>query len=229
MPTHKLEFDASRPFGPLKNDETCTIGLKKASFDAKSSTGYTHGIQLTRLEPRSDLHHVFSLKITGLMADHGMNAVAIVMDRVDGCDYHNNMFRKEKKSWPEPYCLWIYSQFTCPWENTLLTLVVSPSDSNVEAYVEQCTSDADESMKRTRDEDAMPFVATEDERRRWTDIGNGIKHRSFEASFTHNKIPNIGVLMSGGLDNAVEIVPASLRIVQIMNDTHAPDSLVTYG
>ena len=75
--------------------------------------------------------------------------------------------------------------------------------ASIQLYHEQ-TSGADESRKRTRDENAMPFVATEDERRRWTDIGNGIKHRSFEAGFTHNKIPNIGVLMSGGLDNAVD-------------------------
>ena len=62
MTFHPLEFDARRPIGPLNEDETCTYGLKKVSFSAKSSTGYTHGMQLTCLQPRSDLHHVFSLK-----------------------------------------------------------------------------------------------------------------------------------------------------------------------
>jgi len=72
-----------------------------------------------------------------------------------------------------PHDLWIYSQFTCPWKDTLLTLIVSPNDSKVDAYVEQLLDgasstaddgvDDDSSKKRKRatdgkDDKAMPYL-----------------------------------------------------------------------
>ena len=223
LPIQTLEFDHRRPFGPLKDDESCTTSPKKVSFDAKHSTGYTHGMQLTRLAPRSDLHHIFSLNITGLIPDHGFNAVAVVMDKFDGNYLSDNMFTIEKNERPVPHDLYIYSQFTCPWKNTLLTLVVSPDKSTVDVYVEKCTS---ASKKRNRDEEAMPYVFND--KHIWTDVGNGLKHRKFVTDFMQNKMPNIGVLLCGFLNNAVEIVSVSPRAIRAIGDKYASESLMMY-
>lgn len=194
-------------------------------------------MQLTGFNSKACQRHVFSLKFTGLYQDHGMNAVKVVMDKFDGNDYHNHMFRREKKGWPVPYNLEICSQFTCPWKHTLLTLVVSPSMSSIELYVEQAFESNEKSTKRKRDEEerpeedfppverddtAMPYMP-KGENKLWTDMGNGIKHRSFDGAFMAHKIPNVGVLMSGNLGNAVEIVPASLRIINRIADPHTTD------
>lgn len=223
---HSLEFDARRPIGPLNGDETCTFGPKKVSFNAMSSTGYTHGMQLKRLQPRTDLHHVFSLKITGLVADYGWNAVAVVMNKYDGNPDTDDMF---KAAYAMPHDLWIYSQFTCPWENTLLTLMVSPTNAEIEAYVEMADDPtAKESKKRSREDDeAMPYLLPND-KHLWTDCSNGMKHRSFKGTFMDGKLPNIGVKISGDLGNAVEIVPASSRVVDHLIEKHGPDSLMIY-
>eukprot|EP00966_Prymnesium_polylepis_P010138 234048-Prymnesium_polylepis.1 len=128
-------------------------------------------MQFTALWPRPNMHHVFSLKITGLQQEYGWNAVAVVMNTHGGNPSTDDMFKTER---PMPHKLWIYSQFTCPWENTLLTLIVSPADANVEAYVEMVDSTV--AKKRTReDENAMPYLPC-DEKDLWTDLGDGLKH-----------------------------------------------------
>lgn len=224
---HSLEFDARRPIGPLNDDETCTFGPKKVSFNAKSSAGYTHGMQLKRLQPRTDLHHVFSLKMSGLKQEYGWNAVAVVMNKYDGNPDTDDMF---KVAYAMPHDLWIYSQFTCPWENTLLTLVVSPTNAVIEAYVEMAADPtAKESKKRTREDDeAMPYLP-KDDKDLWNDFSNGMKHRNFKGTFMDGKLPNIGVKLCGSIGNAVEIVPASSRVVDHLNEKHGPESLMIYN
>jgi hypothetical protein len=224
----ELVFDRSRPFGPLEDDETCTVGRKAVSFDAKAALGYTHGVQLSPLSPKPTLNHVFSLKITGLKQEYGWNAVAVVMNKFDGNRPSDDMFTVERGRRPAPHDLWIYSQFTCPWKDTLLTLIVSPNDSKVDAYVEQLLDGAsstaddgvhdDSSKKRKRatdgkDDTAMPYLP-KDEAHLWTDLGDGLKRRSFEAGFMNKKLPNIGVLLCGCLGNRAEIAPASPRVVE---------------
>ena len=212
-----LTFDSSRPIGPLEEDETCTFGPKTVRFDAKKSTGYTHGMQLTALGNEPEKHHVFSLKLTGLKQEYGFNAVAVVMDKFDGLRSQDDMFRKERGA-AHNHGLWICSQFTCPWPNTLMTLVVSPGDSNVDVFVEP-TQDAgvsDSSKKRKHEEhygiDAMPYMP-KDETDLWTDLGDGLKCRSFKADFMAGKMPNIGVKMCGSLGNRAEIVSPSQRAI----------------
>ena len=137
------------------------------------------------------------------------------------------MFKKDRSPL-QGHNLWISSQFTCPWENTLLTLKVSPSASRVYAYVEQIVdaqphedqpTDGADSKKRTRDDSAkynkpmpylpkaMPYLPKGD-KEEWTDLGDGLKHRSFDGAFMKDKLPNIGVRMCGCLGNRVEIVPS---------------------
>ena len=236
-----LAFDRSRPFGPLKDNGTCTVGLKTVSFDARASTGYTHGMQLIPLAPQPKLHHVFSLKVTGLQQEYGWNAVAVVMDKHDGNPVSDNMFTSEKQARPAPHDLWIYSQFTCPWAKTLLTLMVSPNNAAVEVWVEQILETRQEavgddegssSKKRktsdaeVRNDKAMPYLPAKDTDM-WTDLGDGLKHRSFDGGFMQKKMPNIGVLMCGALGNRVEISPASPRVLKATKLDHA--SLVVYS
>lgn len=235
----ELAFDRSRPFGPLKDNDTCTVGIKTVSFDARASTGYTHGMQLIPLAPQPKLHHVFSLKVTGLQQEYGWNAVAIVMDKHDGNPVSNNMFTSEKQARSAPHDLWIYSQFTCPWANTLITLVVSPDNAKVDAYVEQILETRQEavgddegssSKKRKTDagvhnDKAMPYLPVKDTYK-WTDLGDGLKYRSFNGGFMQKKMPNIGVLMCGALGNRVEISPVSPRVLKATKLDHA--SLVVY-
>lgn len=236
----ELAFDRSRPFGPLKDNETCTAGIKTVSFDAKTSTGYTHGMQMIPLAPQPKLHHVFSLKVTGLQQEYGWNSVAVVMDKHDGNPTSDNMFTSEKLARPKPHDLWIYSQFTCPWANTLLTVMVSPNNDAVDVWVEQILEtrreavDAEEgssSKKRktaepeARNDEAMPYLPDRDVAK-WTDLGDGLKHRSFAGGFMQKKMPNIGVLMSGALGNRVEISPVSPRVQNAIKLD--PTSLVVY-
>ena len=232
-----LIFDRSRPFGPLEDDETCTVGRKAVSFDARRSTGYTHGMQLIKLAPQPTLNHVFSLKITGLKQEYGLNAVAVVMDKFDGNSPNDDMF-KQGATRAASHDLWIYSQFTCPWKDTLLTLIVSPNDSKVDAYVEQLLDDAsddgvdDGSMQKRKratdgkDDKAMPYVP-KDDAHLWSDLGDGLKRRSFEAGFMNKKLPNIGVLLCGSLGNRAEIAPASPRVIETCE--LAKPSLVLYA
>ena len=141
------------------------------------------------------------------------------------------------------------ASFTCPWEDTLLTLVVSPSTSKVDAYVERCSAkkgqqdderkgvEYDESWvehkskKRKFDESAakaaMPYMPR-DQKEAWTDFGDGLKHRSFEADFMQNKVPEIGVRLCGCLGNAVKIVSPSPHAIQVLKKKHEADALVMY-
>jgi hypothetical protein len=237
-----LAFDHSRPFGPLVGDETCTTGLKTVSFSAPWSRGYEFGMQLTRLSNELSKHHVFSLKLTSLQQEYGWNAVAIVMNKFTDNPSTDDMFRSERPS----YNLWIYSQFTCPWKDTLLTFVISPGESKVDVYVEQAfdvearkerggtDGNAGSSKKRKHDEvgehdakddSAMPYMSRKD-KHLWTDLGNGMKHRSFRADFMQHAMPNIGVRSCGCLGNCVEIVPASIKAVTAIQYPAA--SLVLY-
>ena len=89
-------------------------------------------------------------------------------------------------------------------------------------------STAKESKKRTREEDeAMPYLP-KDDKHLWTDLSGGLKHRSFEGTFMDGKLPNIGVKLCGSIGNAVEIAPASSRVVDHLNGKHGPDSLMIY-
>lgn len=267
-----LCFDPRRPIGPLKEGETCTFGPKTVTFDAATSQGYTHGMQLEALAPYPYKHHVFSLKITGLKQEYGWNAVEVLMDKFDGLASCDDMFKKDRSSL-QAYGLSISSQFTCPWESTLLTLKVSPSASNIDAYVEQivdaelrglcskylASSDdksadeaaSDVSNKRKRDESAdeaasdkrkrddsgrcdsgkddkaMPYLPQGD-KEKWTDFGDGLKHRSFDGAFMNYKLPNIGVRMCGCIGNRVEIVPASQRVLDHLLCDMAESALVVY-
>lgn len=219
MPHRSLCFDSSRTIGPLEEEDICTFGPKTVYFNSKKSLGYAYGIQLEELSTNLQGHcverHVFSLKITGLKQDHGWNAVAVVMDKFDDNPCCNDMFRKDRSS-SEQHALWIRSQFTCPWEKTLLTIVVS---TMIDVYVEQIV-DTDEDEKerpdpkrQKRDDSAMPYLVNKDDKHKWTDLGDGLKHCSFDGAFMEHKLPNIGIRMDGFLDNRVEIVQASKRVV----------------
>ena len=219
-----LVFDCSRPYGPLTGDDTCSVGLKWVSFDAKSSTGYRHGMQLSPLAGLPDKKHVLSLQLTGLKHEYGWNAVAVVMNQDGGGA--DAMFGHE----PLPHGLWVYSQFTCPWSDTLLTLVVDPTGSRVDAYVEQVGDDrtvagTTGAKKRPRDDD-MPYMP-EDEKRAWSDLGEGLKTRTFDADWMCKALPHIGVCFSGNLGNRVEIVKTSQRVIEAIQSD--PSSLVVYS
>jgi hypothetical protein len=145
------------------------------------------------------------------------------MNEFNGSPSTDDMFNKVC---PMPHNLWIYSQFTCPWENTLLTLVVSPSDTNIEAYVEMVDLKGDK--KRTREEDDAMAYLPNGEKHLWTDLSDGLKHRSFDGTFMNGKLPNSGVKLCGCIENAIEIVPASSRVVRHLYEKHGPNTLGTY-
>ena len=73
----------------------------------------------------------------------------------------------------------------------------------------------------------MPFLLKKD-KDLWTDLSDGLKHRSFEGTFMNGKIPNIGVKLIASLGNAVEIVPVSSRVFDHLNAKHGPDALMFY-
>ena len=226
MATHgKLAFDFQRPFGPLQDDDTCTVGLKSVRFDGKAD-GYWYGMQMTQLIPHGVMKdYVLSLKITGLVPDHGFNAVAVVMQSFQTESISDNdMFVLDESGDKKEHDLWITSQETCLWENTLLTLIISPNHDKVDAYVEQILDDAghekeevdSDSKKRkltnVKEDCAVPYVHDSD-KHLWTDLGDGLRTRSFKAKFM-DSAPNIGIRMSGYLGNKVEIRAASQRVIE---------------
>ena len=145
----------------------------------------------------------------------------MVFDKPNDDPSKNDMFDSGKE---DDHDLWIYSQFTCPWADTLLTLVVSPSESNVDVFVERCST----TWKRERESpDEMPYLLPS-EKGKWTSLEDDIKTRSYEASFMKDSVPNIGVRLAGCLGNEAEIVPASKRILDIVSGKLGAKSLVVY-
>lgn len=96
---------------------------------------------------------------------------------------------------------------------------------------------AEPSKKRKHDEaayvspdayyttNAMPYMPRK-EKELWTDLGDGLKHRSFDAGFMERKMPNIGLKLCGSIGNKAEIVAASERAVAASK--HDAASLVLY-
>ena len=214
----ELSFDHSLPFGPLEGATSCSMDPKWVTFDCQGepyAVGYELGMQLT---PLADVpgKHVLSLKITGLCSDYGMNAVAVVMSArgrfTDGLFKQNHSasvacYRQDRQqrdtpslaescgqnsvddAWTHDVC--IESQGTCPWENTLLTLVVDPEVCKVYAYVEPVEAVASAAVRT-------------------------ISPEVFDAKWMDGANPHIGILMSGTLGNRVDIVPASRRVVDLV-------------
>jgi hypothetical protein len=230
---HQLVFDHRRPFGPLEDNDTCTTGLKTLSFDSKAKAiGYTHGMQLSPLlkhRAEAPMVHVLSLKLTGMVQEYGFNAVSVVMQRYDGGldDIFSPLCPARK------YDLELISQFTCPWEHTRMTLAVDPDKSKVSLYVEQAIDDGKPGDKRRRDDPdptAMPyFNDPKEEAALWTDHGEGIKSRHYTTTWMHFKSPNIGIRMSAGLGNRVEIVPVSAKAAAIIAAAVPLDKQVHYA
>ena len=119
-PARSIVFDSNRPYGPLMKGDMLSCGPKWVRFDTTLSAGYTHGMQLAPLAGQPDKKHVISLQLSNLKQEYGWNAVAVVMNRYRS---DNDIFFCDAPQ----HDLWIYSQFTCPWSNTLLTLVLDPT------------------------------------------------------------------------------------------------------
>lgn len=139
------------------------------------------------------------------------------MNAHDGDFNVDNMFHPLNE---KQHDLWIYSQSTCPWANTLFSVVIAPNLSMIEVYVEPIDENADLT--------AMPYLPHKSDISLWTDAGNGMKHRFFEAAFMKNQMPNIGIRTCGWLDNRVEIVPSSMRVVESITKKYGAEAVLSY-
>lgn len=214
-----IVFDSSRPYGPLAYDDVVSCNPKWVRFDTKSSAGYSHGMQLGPLAEFSDKKHVISLQLSNMKQEYGWNAVAVVMNR---CRSDNNMFLPDAPQ----HDLWIYSQFTCPWNNTVLTLVLHPAKSGVDVFVEEAGDEYADDSEESVDgcDDTMPFLLEED-KALWTYVGPELRTRSFEGEWMDGMPPVLGVRLC--LGNRVDIVPASQCVLQSLADD--PADLVVYS
>ena len=65
--------------------------------------------------------------------------------------------------------------------------------------------------------DALPFSVRPTTPAAWTDLGDGLKVRSHDATWLKSTgVPNVGVRMSGAYDNRATIVAPSSRVLDAL-------------
>lgn len=77
-----LCFDLSRPFGPLDDGVECCVSRHSISFRKGTHGGYTHYVQCTPL-CKADAIHVVTFRMSGLVQEYGLNAIAVVLHNED--------------------------------------------------------------------------------------------------------------------------------------------------
>ena len=221
MTTAPLRFDFAQPFGPLDDDVVCHAASKELCFvtnnnkkrkhsDAPAS--FTHHAMCTSLLPGpTATTHVWSLKITGLVADYGWNALALVLTTPP-------MVGRLTRSYI------IISQEFAPYSATVLTCALLDDTLTMYASDGRAPSEQPAAGK-----EAQPFCGMPSE---WKAHEGGIWINQVALSSQvalAGELPVIGVRMDPFLGNRVEIVTTPPQVKALVYASHDPVPQVYYA
>ena len=223
----QLAFDYAQPFGPLtsaEGDVVCSAGHKCVSFRGNyRSPGYTHFVALTDLLPTPDKVHVFTLKLSGLVFEYGMNAIALVV-------MHPTLVRTCGEASDDRRVLSIPSQEMAPASTTNVTCVLSNSTLRLYTSTEKPPYKKTASGKRKRELENFEFNSYCIDRFGWQQETGGIytKEYNLEKLQMKGDMPKIGVRMDSTLGNVVAIVPTPERVKAVYRKNLSDLACVTY-
>lgn len=193
-----LSFDLSRPFGNLDDGDRikCTVSKKSISFSGASIIGYDCPVQLSKLDPDHTLH-VLSFEMSGMVIDHGLNAIALFLIPEDAIvpDLDTDTLFLET------------SQTFAPFECSYITIAIDMATQTLTMFAEAPSVDAG-GKKRSREDDA-PLWYHPTDKTKYTEIGNMLWRKTYKVPELSDTTPRVGLTLCGGLSNVTRIIDAS--------------------
>eukprot|EP00966_Prymnesium_polylepis_P131477 3040940-Prymnesium_polylepis.1 len=197
-----MTFDLSKPFGPVKDDTEARVSLKRCQFIGTEAPGYNQFIACTAFVkgPEHPTVHVASFKLSNMVQDHGLNAIALILrNEEDGTPL------LEPDEWNN-YMLTIRSQWCAPFETSIWTLVVFLDKKTVRLYMQDGRTGG--TGKRKHEDDPQWYFPTA------ADKNSTVEHTDGEMTFwvkeweiLELRDPIVCFRMCGALQNIVDIVP----------------------